>query len=58
MNALQLEASEVLPYKVLASVESGFVDLKSHLEVHPVYYNRPDQVRDYTWICLLDEEPT
>ncbi|MGD9897269.1 MAG: IS1634 family transposase [Candidatus Methylacidiphilaceae bacterium] len=40
-------------YKRLAAVESAFSDLKSHLEVRPVYHWRPDRVRNHVRICFL-----
>ncbi|WP_231363916.1 IS1634 family transposase [Verrucomicrobium sp. 3C] len=40
-------------YKGLAAVESAFSDLKSSLEVRPVYHWRPDRVRNHVRICFL-----
>ncbi|CAF0701891.1 hypothetical protein MPNT_430009 [Candidatus Methylacidithermus pantelleriae] len=40
-------------YKRLAEVEAAFLELKSYLEVRPVYHWRPDRVRNHVRICFL-----
>ncbi|MBW6414507.1 IS1634 family transposase [Methylacidiphilum fumariolicum] len=40
-------------YKQLAVVEAAFSELKSYLEVRPVYHWRPDRVRNHVMICFL-----
>ncbi|MBW6416059.1 hypothetical protein KZZ20_11145, partial [Methylacidiphilum fumariolicum] len=40
-------------YKQLAVVEAAFSELKSYLEVRPVYHWRPDRVRNHVRICFL-----
>ncbi|CAB4243538.1 conserved protein of unknown function [Methylacidimicrobium sp. AP8] len=40
-------------YKRLAEVEAAFSELKSYLEVRPVYHWRPDRVRNHVRICFL-----
>ncbi|QSR87916.1 IS1634 family transposase [Methylacidiphilum caldifontis] len=40
-------------YKRLAEVESAFSELKSYLEIRPVYHWRPDQIRNHIRLCFL-----
>lgn len=40
-------------YKNLIAVEDAFCQLKSHLEVRPVFHYRPDRVRNHVRICFL-----
>ncbi len=40
-------------YKNLLEVEEAFCQLKSYLEVRPVFHWRPDRVRNHVRICFL-----
>jgi transposase len=40
-------------YKGLLDVEEAFCELKSYLEVRPVFHWRPDRVRNHVRICFL-----
>jgi transposase len=40
-------------YKNLLAVETAFGQLKSYLEVRPVYHFRPDRVRNHVRLCFL-----
>jgi transposase len=40
-------------YKNLLAVEAAFGQLKSYLEVRPVYHFRPDRVRNHLRLCFL-----
>ena len=40
-------------YKSLLEVEEAFCQLKSYLEVRPVFHWRPDRVRNHVRICFL-----
>ena len=40
-------------YKGLLNVEEAFGELKSYLEVRPVFHRRPDRVRNHVRICFL-----
>lgn len=40
-------------YKGLLEVEEAFREVKSHLEVRPVYHYRPDRVRNHIRLCFL-----
>jgi transposase len=40
-------------YKNLLAVEAAFGQLKSYLEVRPVYHWRPDRVRNHVRLCFL-----
>lgn len=40
-------------YKGLLEIEDAFCQLKSHLEVRPVFHWRPDRVRNHVRICFL-----
>ena len=46
--------AEVLAhYKGLLDVEEAFCELKSYLEVRPVYHRRPDRVINHVRLCFL-----
>ncbi len=50
----QCPSPEVLAsYKSLLGVEEAFCDLKSYLEVRPVYHYRPDRVVNHVRICFI-----
>jgi len=40
-------------YKGLLDVEEAFCELKSFLEVRPVFHRRPDRVRNHVRLCFL-----
>jgi transposase len=40
-------------YKGLLDVEEAFCELKSYLEVRPVYHRRPDRVINHVRLCFL-----
>ena len=40
-------------YKGLLEVEEAFCELKSYLEVRPVYHRRPDRVINHVRLCFL-----
>ena len=40
-------------YKNLLEVEEAFCQLKSHLEMRPIYHWRPDRVRNHVRLCLI-----
>ena len=40
-------------YKGLLDVEEAFCELKSFLEVRPVFHWRPDRVRNHVRLCFL-----
>ena len=40
-------------YKGLLEIEEAFGELKSYLEVRPVFHRRPDRVRNHVRICFL-----
>ena len=40
-------------YKGLLEVEEAFCELKSYLEVRPVYHWRPDRVINHVRLCFL-----
>jgi transposase len=47
-------AEQVLAhYKGLLDVEEAFCELKSYLEVRPVYHRRPDRVVNHMRLCFL-----
>src|SRR2546425_13292524 len=47
-------STEVLShYKGLLDVEEAFCELKSYLEVRPVYHWRPDRVVNHVRLCFL-----
>ena len=50
----QCSAQQVLGhYKGLLDVEEAFCELKSYLEVRPVYHWRPDRVINHVRLCFL-----
>jgi transposase len=50
----QAEGKQVLGhYKNLLEVEEVFCQLKSYLEVRPIFHWRPDRVRSHVRICFL-----
>ena len=40
-------------YKGLLEVEEAFCQLKSYLEVRPIFHRRPDRVRNHVRLCFL-----
>jgi len=40
-------------YKNLLAVEDAFCQLKSYLEVRPVFHRRPDRVRNHVRLCFI-----
>ena len=53
-TADQVAQQEVLShYKGLLNIEEAFGQLKSYLEVRPVFHRRPDRVRNHVRICFL-----
>ena len=51
---LQASAEETLRrYKGLLEVEDAFREVKSYLEVRPVFHYRPDRVRNHIRLCFL-----
>src|SRR3954451_21702728 len=42
-----------LGYKQLVQVERGWRDLKTHLELRPVYHRREDRIRAHVLLCWL-----
>jgi transposase len=40
-------------YKNLLAVEDAFCQLKSYLEVRPVFHWRPDRVRNHVRLCFI-----
>jgi transposase len=40
-------------YKGLLNVEEAFCQLKSYLEVRPIFHRRPDRVRNHVRLCFL-----
>jgi len=54
LTSIESAPSEVLGhYKSLLGVEEAFCDLKSYLEVRPVYHWRPDRVVNHVRICFI-----
>jgi hypothetical protein len=50
----QASAEETLHrYKGLLEVEDAFREVKSYLEVRPVFHYRPDRVRNHVRLCFL-----
>jgi len=43
----------LIHYKGLLDVEEAFCELKSFLEVRPVFHRRPDRVRNHVRLCFL-----
>jgi len=40
-------------YKNLLAVEDAFCQLKSYMEVRPVFHWRPDRVRNHVRLCFI-----
>lgn len=40
-------------YKGLLNVEAAFCQLKSYLEVRPIFHRRPDRVRNHVRLCFI-----
>lgn len=40
-------------YKGLLEIEAAFCELKSYLEIRPIFHRRPDRVRNHVRICFL-----
>lgn len=40
-------------YKSLLNVEEAFCQLKSYLEVRPIFHRRPDRVRNHVRLCFM-----
>jgi transposase len=54
LESAQGDKGQVLGhYKNLLAVEAAFGQLKSYLEVRPVYHFRPDRVRNHVRLCFL-----
>ena len=54
LSVEQCDGKQVLGhYKNLLEVEEAFCQLKSYLEVRPVFHWRPDRVRNHVRICFL-----
>ncbi len=54
LKAQNASASEVLAhYKNLLEVESAFCELKSYMQVRPVYHHRSDRVVNHVRICFI-----
>lgn len=54
LSAEQCDGKQTLGhYKNLLEVEEAFCQLKSYLEVRPVFHWRPDRVRNHVRICFL-----
>ena len=52
--AAQVTKEQVLGhYKGLLEVEEAFCEVKSYLEVRPIFHWRPDRVRNHVRICFL-----
>jgi hypothetical protein len=50
----QTGGQEVLAhYKGLLNVEAAFCQLKSYLEVRPIFHRRPDRVRNHVRLCFI-----
>ena len=47
------KAQVLAHYKGLLDVEEAFCELKSFLEVRPVFHRRPDRVRNHVRLCFL-----
>lgn len=53
-NAERTSKEQVLAhYKGLLEIEEAFGQLKSYMEVRPIYHWRPDRVRNHVRICFL-----
>jgi hypothetical protein len=54
LSTEQASSQQVLHhYKNLLEVEEAFCQLKSYLEVRPIFHYRPDRVRNHVRICFL-----
>ena len=54
LEALQCPKEQVLGnYKNLLAVEEAFCQLKSYMEVRPVFHYRPDRVRNHVRLCFI-----
>lgn len=54
LSSCDASSSEVLgSYKALLNIEEAFCDLKSYLEVRPVYHRRPDRVINHVRLCFI-----
>jgi len=54
LEAAQCAKEQVLGnYKSLLAVEDAFCQLKSYLEVRPVFHWRPDRVRNHVRLCFI-----
>ena len=54
LAAAQCAKEQVLGnYKSLLAVEDAFCQLKSYLEVRPVFHWRPDRVRNHVRLCFI-----
>jgi transposase len=54
LEAAQCAKERVLGnYKSLLAVEDAFCQLKSYLEVRPVFHWRPDRVRNHVRLCFI-----
>jgi transposase len=54
LEPVQCTKEEVLRhYKNLKCVEEAFCQLKSYLEVRPIFHTRPDRVRNHVRLCFL-----
>jgi transposase len=54
LESSQCSKQEVLGnYKNLQTVEEAFCQLKSYLEIRPVFHWRPDRVRNHVRLCFI-----
>jgi transposase len=54
LEAAQCAKEQVLGnYKSLLAVEDAFCQLKSYMEVRPVFHWRPDRVRNHVRLCFI-----
>ena len=54
LEAAQCAKEQVLGnYKNLLAVEDAFCQLKSYMEVRPVFHWRPDRVRNHVRLCFI-----
>jgi transposase len=54
LQSSQCSKEEVLGnYKNLQTVEEAFCQLKSYLEIRPVFHWRPDRVRNHVRLCFI-----
>lgn len=54
LSVAETPSGEILGhYKSLLNVEEAFCDLKSYLEVRPVYHWRPDRVVNHVRLCFI-----